>query len=183
MPPVERWRAFRRKARAAIRSRHLRRVRWCASHSHATSHDSVGRSALAHKHATHETAIYALSGVSHVWHGERLEHHSVVEPGNFFYIPADVPHLPYNPSKTEAGYGDYRSHRSQRAGERGAAAGARMHSSGLISHRLNTSTRLCAGSHRRSTRMGSAQQTKRTDLPQLRPCPGVPISTSQSTRA
>jgi uncharacterized RmlC-like cupin family protein len=61
-----------------------------------------GGRAFAHKHATHETAIYALTGVSHVWHGEGLEHHSIVEPGDFFYIPADVPHLPYNPSKTEA---------------------------------------------------------------------------------
>ena len=60
-----------------------------------------GARARAHKHATHETAIYALSGVSHVWHGERLEHHSIVEAGDYFYIPADVPHLPYNPSKTE----------------------------------------------------------------------------------
>ena len=25
----------------------------------------------------------------------------MVEPGDFFYIPADVPHLPYNPSATE----------------------------------------------------------------------------------
>jgi uncharacterized RmlC-like cupin family protein len=60
-----------------------------------------GGRARAHKHATHETAIYALSGESGVWHGERLEHHSVVKPGDFFYIPADVPHLPYNPSMTE----------------------------------------------------------------------------------
>ncbi|HWA93944.1 MAG TPA: cupin domain-containing protein [Terracidiphilus sp.] len=60
-----------------------------------------GGRAKAHKHATHETAIYALQGTSHVWHGERLEHHSIVKPGDFFYIPADVPHLPYNPSSTE----------------------------------------------------------------------------------
>ena len=60
-----------------------------------------GARARAHKHATHETAIYALSGVSAVWHGERLEQHTVVNPGDFFYIPADVPHLPYNPSATE----------------------------------------------------------------------------------
>jgi uncharacterized RmlC-like cupin family protein len=60
-----------------------------------------GGRAFAHKHATHETAIYALCGVSHVWHGERLERHSIVQPGDFFYIPADVPHLPYNPSLTE----------------------------------------------------------------------------------
>jgi uncharacterized RmlC-like cupin family protein len=25
----------------------------------------------------------------------------MVQPGDFFYIPADVPHLPYNPSTTE----------------------------------------------------------------------------------
>jgi len=60
-----------------------------------------GGRARAHKHATHETAIYALSGESGVWHGDRLEHHTIVRPGDFFYIPADVPHLPYNPSKTE----------------------------------------------------------------------------------
>jgi uncharacterized RmlC-like cupin family protein len=61
----------------------------------------AGGRAKAHKHADHETAIYALRGVSHVWHGEQLEHHSIVRPGDFFFIPADVPHLPYNPSKTE----------------------------------------------------------------------------------
>ena len=60
-----------------------------------------GARAKAHKHATHETAIYALSGSSAVWHGPRLEHHTVVEPGDFLYIPADVPHLPYNPSSLE----------------------------------------------------------------------------------
>ena len=60
-----------------------------------------GGRARAHKHATHETAIYALKGESGVWHGERLEHHTIVRPGDFFYIPADVPHLPYNPSETE----------------------------------------------------------------------------------
>lgn len=60
-----------------------------------------GAKAKAHKHEAHETAIYALRGESHVWHGEQLEHHSVVKPGDFFYIPANVPHLPYNPSDTE----------------------------------------------------------------------------------
>jgi uncharacterized RmlC-like cupin family protein len=60
-----------------------------------------GGRARAHKHIAHETAIYALSGESGVWHGEQLEHHSLVRPGDFFYIPANVPHLPYNPSKTE----------------------------------------------------------------------------------
>lgn len=60
-----------------------------------------GARARAHRHATHETAIYALSGTSAVFHGARLEHHDTVAPGDFFYIPAGVPHLPYNPSGTE----------------------------------------------------------------------------------
>jgi uncharacterized RmlC-like cupin family protein len=60
-----------------------------------------GARARAHKHAAHETAIYALSGVSGMWYGEQLEHHVVVKPGDFLYIPADMPHLPYNPSQTE----------------------------------------------------------------------------------
>jgi uncharacterized RmlC-like cupin family protein len=60
-----------------------------------------GGRAKAHKHATHETAIYALSGESRMWYGDRLEHHAIVKPGDFLYIPANVPHLPYNPSTTE----------------------------------------------------------------------------------
>jgi uncharacterized RmlC-like cupin family protein len=60
-----------------------------------------GGRAKAHKHETHESAIYVLSGEGSMWYGERLEHHVVVKPGDFFYIPADVPHLPYNPSETE----------------------------------------------------------------------------------
>src|SRR5215472_12451864 len=48
-----------------------------------------GARAKAHKHASHETAIYALTGVTHVWHGENLEHHSELRPGEFFYIPAN----------------------------------------------------------------------------------------------
>ncbi|GJE57548.1 MULTISPECIES: cupin domain-containing protein [Methylobacterium] len=57
--------------------------------------------AKAHKHAAHETAIYALTGVSGCWFGDALEDHATVRPGDFFYIPAGVPHLPYNPSADE----------------------------------------------------------------------------------
>jgi len=59
-----------------------------------------GSRAKAHKHGCHETAIYALHGLSGVWHGDNLEHHSTLRPGEFFYIPANVPHVPYNPSST-----------------------------------------------------------------------------------
>jgi uncharacterized RmlC-like cupin family protein len=60
-----------------------------------------GGRAKAHKHAHHETAIYAISGVAGMYYGERLEHHLTLRPGEFLYIPADMPHLPYNISKTE----------------------------------------------------------------------------------
>lgn len=60
-----------------------------------------GGRAKAHKHASHETAIYMLNGESCMWYGEHLEHHYIVKPGDYLYIPADMPHLPYNPSATE----------------------------------------------------------------------------------
>jgi uncharacterized RmlC-like cupin family protein len=60
-----------------------------------------GGRAKAHKHAAHETAIYMLSGRTAMWYGPQLEHHAEVQPGDFVYIPADMPHLPYNPSATD----------------------------------------------------------------------------------
>jgi len=60
-----------------------------------------GGRAKAHKHEAHETAIYVLKGEGRMWWGERLEHHLVSPAGSFVYIPANVPHLPYNPSATE----------------------------------------------------------------------------------
>ena len=60
-----------------------------------------GGRAKAHKHESHETAIYVLSGVGCMWWGDQLEHHMTTPAGSFVYIPADVPHLPYNPSATE----------------------------------------------------------------------------------
>ena len=55
----------------------------------------VGR---AHKHERHETAIYILSGESAVWYGENLEHHATARAGEYVYIPAGLPHMPYNPN-------------------------------------------------------------------------------------
>lgn len=56
----------------------------------------AGARARTHMHEGHETAIYALSGVSSVWYGQQLESHAVIHPGDFFYIPAGMPHQPYN---------------------------------------------------------------------------------------
>jgi uncharacterized RmlC-like cupin family protein len=55
----------------------------------------------AHKHEGHETALHVLSGLSGTWFGEHLENHVVAGAGDFLYIPAGVPHLPYNLSATE----------------------------------------------------------------------------------
>jgi uncharacterized RmlC-like cupin family protein len=57
--------------------------------------------ANAHKHDGHETAIYVLSGESGMWYGERLEQHLIARAGEFLYIPANMPHLPYNLSASE----------------------------------------------------------------------------------
>ena len=57
-----------------------------------------GGRAKAHKHATHETAIYVLEGRAKMAWGARLEHIMETETGDLIYIPADVPHLPFNDS-------------------------------------------------------------------------------------
>jgi len=56
-----------------------------------------GGRAKAHKHATHETAIYVLEGRARMYWGARLEHEMETAAGDLIYIPADVPHLPFNP--------------------------------------------------------------------------------------
>jgi uncharacterized RmlC-like cupin family protein len=57
--------------------------------------------AKAHKHEAHETAIYVLTGDVGMYYGEKLENHMVSRAGDFVYIPANMPHLPYNMSQTE----------------------------------------------------------------------------------
>jgi uncharacterized RmlC-like cupin family protein len=60
-----------------------------------------GARAKAHKHEAHETALYVLTGEVGMYYGEKLENHMVTRAGDFVYIPADTPHLPYNMSQTE----------------------------------------------------------------------------------
>ncbi len=60
-----------------------------------------GAKAKAHYHEAHETALYVLSGEAGMWYGEGLKEHMVNSAGDFVYIPAGVPHMPYNPSATE----------------------------------------------------------------------------------
>jgi uncharacterized RmlC-like cupin family protein len=60
-----------------------------------------GARANPHLHENHETAIYVMSGESCMWYGPQLEQHAVVRAGEYVYIPAGVPHQPYNDSDQE----------------------------------------------------------------------------------
>jgi uncharacterized RmlC-like cupin family protein len=60
-----------------------------------------GAKAKAHMHESHETALYVLSGEAGMWFGEGLQEHLSARSGDFMYIPANVPHQPYNASETE----------------------------------------------------------------------------------
>lgn len=61
-----------------------------------------GASAKPHYHEAHETAIYMLEGVTEFKHGPNLEFCDRVEAGDFVFIPAGVPHQPYNPGDVPA---------------------------------------------------------------------------------
>lgn len=60
-----------------------------------------GGRAKAHLHRAHETAIYVLEGESEMWFGEGLGERLTVKAGEFLYIPAGMPHLPTNASRSE----------------------------------------------------------------------------------
>ncbi|OYW98937.1 MAG: cupin [Rhizobiales bacterium 32-66-8] len=57
-----------------------------------------GAVAKAHYHAAHETAIFQLEGSTSFRHGPNLEQTDVVLAGDYVYIPAGVPHQPFNPT-------------------------------------------------------------------------------------
>jgi len=51
---------------------------------------------IPHFHDGHESAIYAVSGETEVWHGKGLVTKTVVRAGDFMYIPPGTPHLAVN---------------------------------------------------------------------------------------
>jgi len=59
-----------------------------------------GARARPHLHENHESAVYVVSGEAGMWYGEGLKEHMWTRAGDFVYIPANVPHLPYNASDT-----------------------------------------------------------------------------------
>lgn len=68
---------------------------------HLVTIPPLGR-AKPHLHENHESAVYVLSGEAGMWYGDQLREHVWMKPGDFLYIPANTPHLPYNPSESEA---------------------------------------------------------------------------------
>jgi len=67
---------------------------------HLISFPPGGR-AHPHLHRDHETALYSLTGTVGMWFGDELEQYLEAHPGDFVYIPANVPHQPFNLSATE----------------------------------------------------------------------------------
>jgi len=55
-----------------------------------------------HHHGPLETVVYVLSGMSKVRWGSRLENEADLEPGDFAFIPAYMPHQEINPSRDQA---------------------------------------------------------------------------------
>lgn len=61
-----------------------------------------GAEAKPHYHEAHETAIFQIEGSTSFRHGPNLEFTDVVNEGDYVYIPAGVPHQPFNPTNRMA---------------------------------------------------------------------------------
>jgi uncharacterized RmlC-like cupin family protein len=62
-----------------------------------------GQRTRAHVHACHETAFYMLNGEEvELWSGECLETRDIVRPGDYLFIPSNVPHVAVNRSSKPA---------------------------------------------------------------------------------
>lgn len=61
----------------------------------------AGGKAVAHYHNGYETTIYIIKGRAETKYGEKLEHSSINEAGDFLFIPPNLPHQPVNLSDTD----------------------------------------------------------------------------------
>lgn len=60
-----------------------------------------GAKAVSHYHNGYETVIYVIKGRVKTLYGVGLKKEMISEPGDFLFIPPNVPHLPMNLSETE----------------------------------------------------------------------------------
>jgi uncharacterized RmlC-like cupin family protein len=66
-----------------------------------TVHIHANAKTGAHHHGALESVIYVLKGRARMRWGEHLEYVAEANPGDFIFIPPDVPHQPVNLSSTE----------------------------------------------------------------------------------
>jgi uncharacterized RmlC-like cupin family protein len=57
-----------------------------------------GARAKVHYHDKIETIAYLLEGECVVYHGDRVDQRALVSAGDQIFVPADVPHAPWNES-------------------------------------------------------------------------------------
>lgn len=55
-----------------------------------------GGQAKVHRHRGYETAIYSIAGYVALYYGPELEELCIIKPGDFCFIPAEIPHVAYN---------------------------------------------------------------------------------------
>jgi len=61
-----------------------------------------GTASAVHHHGDQETVVFVLSGRSKVRWGGRLDHEADLEAGDFFFIPARMPHQEINPAADQS---------------------------------------------------------------------------------
>lgn len=61
----------------------------------------AGLASAPHHHGECESAIYIISGKARFRTGERFEVEAVASPGDFVWVPPQVPHIEENVSGTE----------------------------------------------------------------------------------
>ena len=60
-----------------------------------------GVHSIPHIHKEIETIAYLLEGECTLFHGDELEHQTLVRKGEQIFIPENVPHTPFNQSENE----------------------------------------------------------------------------------
>ena len=61
-----------------------------------------GARSACHLHRGIESAGFVVAGTVETWWGDRLERHAVLEPGDYAFIPPDVPHVVANAGREPA---------------------------------------------------------------------------------
>jgi hypothetical protein len=91
----------RREEGINLRCRYLARKRGIEIRSSSDCNYSSGRSRQSASARGARDCHLSVSGISGCLFRNQLQHHALVRAGDFFYVPAGTPHLPYNASADE----------------------------------------------------------------------------------